>query len=79
MLFKSAGEIVAAVTNAAVRAIDEASVAPLPEVVADTVAAAVCVGVAEAALHKQSSPDDLGKVVGDKEGCCLHGSAVSAN
>jgi hypothetical protein len=54
MLFKSAGEIVAAVTNAAVRAIDEASAAPLPEVVADTVAAAVCVGVAEAALHENS-------------------------
>ena len=54
MLFKSAGEIVAAATDAAVRTIDEASALSLPETVAETVAAAVCVGVAEAALHENS-------------------------
>jgi hypothetical protein len=79
MLFKSAGEIVAAVTNAAVRAIDEASAAPLPEVVADSGGCRLRGSGRGRATRKQSSPDDLGKVVGDKEGCCLHGSAVSAN
>ena len=56
MLFKSAGDITAAAANAAVEAVIAGTGMPLPEAVAATVAAAISVGVAEAALHKNSQP-----------------------